>query len=285
MTAPDPSAEPPGGWLVALHEAIVADRDALVTPPVESMPPGELAEVRDCLKLLERVRRAGLNGDPTPAAHFEETLPITGESGPRRIGRFELIRDLGRGGHGIVFLARDPALDRHVALKVPRPEMLLTPDMRRRFLREAHAAARLSHPHIVAVYEVGQGLPICYIASDYCPGDSLHSYLRSQSKPLSPRVAATLCAELASAVNYAHDNGVLHRDIKPSNVLLSPRVASQGLGEPGGDFCEFVPKLTDFGLARLSEYEAEQTRAGACWAHPPIWPRSRPKVASATSDR
>jgi eukaryotic-like serine/threonine-protein kinase len=269
MTAPDGTHEPHDGWLAALHEAVVADNDISLAPPDDSVAPEEFAALRDCLQLVERVRRAKTSEHATPAEFAQETLPApAGPAGPRRIGRFEIIRDLGRGGHGIVFLARDPALNRHVALKVPRPEMLLTSEMRARFLREAHAAARLSHPHIVAVHEVGQGSPVCYIASDYCPGDSLHGYLRSQSAPVPPRAAATLCAELATAIQYAHDHGVLHRDIKPSNVLLSPRTVRNEKPNAAADVLPFIPKLTDFGLARLSEYEAEQTRTGAVLGTP-----------------
>lgn len=274
MTAPD--FEPqrsPDSWIEALHEAVVADTDRFALPTAGEMPE-DFSAVRDCLQLIERVRR-GQSADSAPPSLFAEVgqpdqtpLPDPFEQAtPRKIGRFEIIRDLGRGGHGIVFLARDPMLDRLVALKVPRPEMLLAKEMRQRFLREAKAAARLSHPHIVAVHEVGQGAAVCYIAADYCPGDSLHSHLRTRSTPFALRAAATLCAELASAVQYAHEQGVLHRDIKPSNVLLSARLPrGTGLGA-AADF-EFVPKLTDFGLARLSEFDAEQTRTGVVLGTP-----------------
>jgi WD40 repeat protein len=274
MGLPDePAADSGKRWLEALHDAIVTDRDsAACSSPkssssggdyssTEAMPaPSQVAAFRACLQLVERVRRARIESAPTPAIHAIETLggSLTSDT-PKRIGRFEILRDLGRGGHGIVFLARDPTLDRQVALKVPRPEMLLTPDTRSRFLREAHAAARLSHPHIVAVHEVGDGSPICYIAADYCPGETLHGYLRSHPTPLPPRAAATVCAELASAVQYAHDNGVLHRDLKPGNVLLAPR---RNATVENADF-PYEPRLTDFGLARLTEYDAEQTRTGA----------------------
>jgi WD40 repeat protein len=256
------SANSANRWLEALHEAIVADRDSELSSPSAFHTPQQAAAFRSCLQLVERVRRARADSDATPSIQALETLgaPLVGNS-PRRIGRFEIIRDLGRGGHGIVFLARDPHLDRQVAIKVPRPEMLLTPETRQRFLREAHAAARLSHPHIVAVHEVGDGSPVCYIAADYCPGETLHGYLRSHATPIPPRAAAVVCAELASAVQYAHDHGVLHRDLKPGNVLLAPRRQSSG-DEHVVDF-PYEPRLTDFGLARLAEYDAEQTRTGA----------------------
>jgi eukaryotic-like serine/threonine-protein kinase len=266
MTNPDSSDRSvgctPDKWLEALHDAVVSGRDREVPLSTEGRPADQAAAVRACLQMIERVRQARLAGEPTPLPPADDTLsesPAT--AGPRRIGRFEILRDLGRGGHGIVFLALDPALGRQVALKVPRPEMLLSPNTRQRFLREAHAAARLSHPHIVAVYEVGDGLPVCYIAAEYYPGESLHAYLRSQPTAISPRSAAVLCRELAAAVQYAHDHGVLHRDLKPSNVLLAKRHAST---TPSRDAnFPFEPKLTDFGLARLLEHDADQTRTGA----------------------
>ena len=128
---------------------------------------------------------------------------------------------LGQGGFGIVYLARDPMLGREVALKVPRPEVLITPDVRRRFLREARAAAGLDHPNIVGVHEVGEAGPVCYIASAYCAGPTLSAWLKARTEPVPPRLAAQLVASLSDAVRHAHDRGVLHRDIKPSNVILS----------------------------------------------------------------
>ena len=97
---------------------------------------------------------------------------------PEAFGRFSIVRELGRGGFGIVFLAEDTVLGRRVALKVPRPEVLVTPEFRRRFLREAEAASRLDHPHIVPVYEVGEEGPVCYIASAYCEGLTLAQWLK-----------------------------------------------------------------------------------------------------------
>src|SRR5262245_4226631 len=93
--------------------------------------------------------------------------------GPHRVGRFELRRQLGKGGCGIVFLAFDPKLQREVALKIPRPEMLMNPDARKRLVREALAAAEFDHPNLVPVYETGEIGPVCFIAPDLCPGQTL----------------------------------------------------------------------------------------------------------------
>ena len=159
-------------------------------------------------------------------------------------------RELGRGAFGIVYLAHDPSLRREVALKVPRGEAL-SPDLRARFRNDALAAAGLDHPNIVPVYESGEAGSTCFIASAYCPGVTLAAWLRGRARPVPPRTAAALLATLADAVAHAHRRGVLHRDLKPSNVLLEmPRAPA---GEPRGDDdgCGLVPRVTDFGLAKL----------------------------------
>ncbi len=109
------------------------------------------------------------NNHSTAPVRLPTTTPAPA-GGPHRIGRFELRRQLGKGGCGIVFLAYDPKLEREVALKIPRPEMLLSPDARRRLIREALAAAEFDHPNLVPVYETGEIGPICFIATAFCPG-------------------------------------------------------------------------------------------------------------------
>src|SRR5207248_6137650 len=109
-------------------------------------------------------------GTPRPTSLPEGTAAFGSAGSPPSLGRFRIERELGRGGYGVVFLAWDPLLARQVALKVPRPEAVLTPDLSRRFLREAQVAAGLNHPNLVPVYETGESGPIAYIASRYCDG-------------------------------------------------------------------------------------------------------------------
>ncbi|MBA4190690.1 MAG: hypothetical protein C0467_22120 [Planctomycetaceae bacterium] len=177
---------------------------------------------------------------------------------PHRVGRFELRRQLGKGGCGIVFLAYDPKLEREVALKVPRPEMLLSQDARRRLIREALAAAEFDHPNLVPVYESGEIGPICFIATAFCPGQTLSQWLDRQAFPVPIRQTARLIATLAEAVQHAHDRGVLHRDLKPNNVILQATKDDPNEQEPPpgsvvlrGD--QFIPRIVDFGLAKLLE--------------------------------
>jgi tRNA A-37 threonylcarbamoyl transferase component Bud32 len=166
-------------------------------------------------------------------------------NGLQRVGRFEVLAPVGAGAFGPVYRARDPELDRVVAVKVPRAGALADGQDMERFLREARSAARLRHPGIVPVHEVGQhdGLP--YLVSDFVPGVTLSD--RLSARPTAPREAAQLAAALAEALQYAHDHGVIHRDVKPSNILID---------EHG------VPHLTDFGLARRDGGDVTMTVEG-----------------------
>ncbi|MGV3483769.1 MAG: WD40 repeat domain-containing serine/threonine protein kinase, partial [Planctomycetaceae bacterium] len=167
-----------------------------------------------------------------------------------KLGRFTVQRWLGAGGFGVVFLAYDDLLHREIALKLPRAQALLHREMRRRFLREAEAAAKLHHPNIVPVFEAGVEQGVCYIASEYCPGPTLDAWYAEQAKPIAVSTAVAIVRQLAEAVEHAHQHQVLHRDIKPSNVLLKLNPL-QPLAP--------TPKITDFGLAKLIDADASMT--------------------------
>ena len=197
----------------------------------------------------------------TPAAPVAYTPP---PGTVHRIGRFELRRQLGKGGCGIVFLAYDPKLQRELALKIPRPEMLMSPDARRRLVREALAAAEFDHPNLVPVFETGEIGPVCFIATAFCPGQTLAEWLERQSYPVPLRQAARLVATLAEAVQHAHDRGVLHRDLKPNNVILQVvKTDPQDQEPPHGAVPlrgeHFIPRIVDFGLAKLAERGPSET--------------------------
>jgi WD40 repeat protein len=203
---------------------------------------GRLARAQQCVDLLQHA-----------AARL---APRTPPELPAAVGRFRIVRELGRGGCGIVFLAIDPLVNRPVALKVPRLGAVFNPELRRRFVLEAQASGALDHPNIVPVYEAGESDGMLYLASAYCPGVTLADWLRHRSRPTDPRTAAHLLAAVADAVEHAHRRGILHRDLKPSNILL--QAAAEDVPERGPP----VPKITDFGLAKLLGGDEQHTATG-----------------------
>src|SRR5205085_5314288 len=156
---------------------------------------------------------------------------------------YELLDEVGRGGQGVVFRARQKSLNRTVALKVISLGQWASKAHLKRFRLEAEAAARLEHPGIVPIHEVGERDGSCYFSMKFVEGGQLDEVVRRA--PTSIRQAAELIAKVARTVHYAHEHGILHRDIKPGNILLDAK------GEP---------QLTDFGLARLVEAESTITR-------------------------
>src|SRR6266576_828096 len=148
--------------------------------------------------------------------------------------RYRIEREIARGGMAEVYLARDESLNRQVALKALFPEFAREPSFVERFRREAQAAANLNHPNIVGIYDWGQEDGTYFIVMEYVEGRALRDLIRSEA-PLDPNQAAEITAEIASALAFAHRNGVVHRDVKPGNVLLTR----------SGNV-----KVTDFGIAR-----------------------------------
>lgn len=181
----------------------------------------------------------------TPAAWVKDAALLS------RIGRFEVRKKLGQGGFGTVYRAFDPQLERDVAVKVPKTELLASPESEKRFLREAKAAARLNHPHIVPVYDAGRDGELNYIASAFIDGQPLAALIEPLAGDF--RRIATLIRQLAEALDYAHSQGVIHRDVKPDNVMIDS--AGQ-------------PHLMDFGLARIGDAAQKLTHDGTVMGTP-----------------
>src|SRR6266511_3595508 len=161
---------------------------------------------------------------------------------PREFGDYELLEEIGRGGQGVVFRAWQKSLNRTVAVKIIEIGQLTTSAHLKRLRREAEAAAKLNHPGIVPIYEVGERDGTYYFSMRFVEGDALDEVVDRGS--MSVRQAAELIAKVARTVHYAHEHGILHRDIKPGNILLDAN------GEP---------HLSDFGLARLVEHGSTLT--------------------------
>jgi hypothetical protein len=182
-----------------------------------------------------------------PAAVPSKAEPPVGQ--PERLGRYVLEREIGRGAMGIVYLGRDTAINRSVAIKaIPLASEFSDAELveaRSRFFREAETAGRLNHPNIVTIYDVGEERGLAYIAMEYLKGHHLSDYARSNNL-LEPRKVLDLTGRTAAALGFAHKQQVVHRDIKPANLMF--------------DMATDVLKITDFGIARLTG--AGSTRTG-----------------------
>jgi serine/threonine protein kinase/tetratricopeptide (TPR) repeat protein len=196
------------------------------------------------------------NGNAGPAA-----LPT--------IAGYEILAELGRGGMGIVYQARQLRLNRLVALKMLRAGSMAGPEELARFRHEAEAVARLHHPHIVQIYEVGGPDHQPYFALEYMDGGNLAKKIQGTPQPL--HEAAALVETLAQAVHCAHLHGIIHRDLKPLNILLqkseirnpkSETDPSSGVSDFGFRISDFTPKVTDFGLAKSLDAKQAHTRTG-----------------------
>jgi serine/threonine-protein kinase len=165
-----------------------------------------------------------------------------GNGTPQRLGRYVIERKIGRGAMGVVYLARDPRINRPVALKVIPIEKEFEDEeleeARMRFFREAESAGRLAHPNIITVFDAGEDKHLAYIAMEYLPGAQLTHYT-DPARLLAPKKALELCARTADALDYAHNQGVIHRDIKPANLLYNAK--------------NDMLKISDFGVARLTD--------------------------------
>jgi serine/threonine-protein kinase len=174
---------------------------------------------------------------------------------PERLGRYQILHELGKGAMGIVYRARDPMINREVALKaIPLAaefEGHELEEARTKFFREAEMAGRLSHPHIVTIFDAGEDAGTAYIAMELLRGRHLVEHTDS-SRLLPTQVAIEIVARLADALQYAHSCHVVHRDIKPANVMYDP---------PSGEL-----KVTDFGIARLTD--TGRTRTGVVLGTP-----------------
>ena len=213
------------------------------TPDPRSTPPGVP---------LHSDSTAG-HGDGAPVTRAADPVPP-----PQRIGHYQIAQTLGRGGMSTVYLARDDRDGKEVALKVIPNGADADPTDLARFHAEAEAVARLNHPNIVRLYEVGEAAGMAYLAMEYVPGGNLYKRI-TRGGPLPATDAAALVEPLARAAHYAHTHGIVHRDLKPANILLGPPSPDHRLG---------TPKIADFGLAKQLDRSLRLTRSGVALGTP-----------------
>jgi serine/threonine-protein kinase len=244
-------------YLAQLQAGETPDRDALLREHPE------LASALNCLEALEVL--APPQEEATLAPGIGDTAPAMGEL-PRDFGPYELIRELGRGGMGVVYEARQKGLDRSVAVKMILASHLASPELVRRFQAEAKAAARLRHSNIVHIHDVGQLNGQDFFAMEYIEGQSLAERIAQgpvgqvanlpqfrqvsnlpHGKNVDLQTAVRLVATVARAVEHLHQQGIVHRDLKPSNILLD---------------CDGQPYVTDFGLAKVFAPGSDVTATG-----------------------
>lgn len=245
------SFEALAAYLDDLQQGRVIDAAALL----RARP--DLKSALRCLEELEQFARAPGVNQNAPPADEAPTVTLTGATPaprrepPRTFGHYELVCELGRGGMGVVYQARQKNLDRTVALKMVLASHLASEQQLRRFESEGRAAASLRHANIVRLLDSGQieGQP--YLAMDYIAGQNLAR--RLQQGPLELDAAARLVCDVARAVDYLHKQGIVHRDVKPSNILLDE---------------EGQPYLTDFGLAKLLAADSHLTGTGVAAGTP-----------------
>jgi serine/threonine protein kinase len=179
----------------------------------------------------------------TPGLDVATADPVVAPA-PRKLGRYELLEQVGKGGMGVVYRAVDPAIGRTVAIKMIRLDVAAEekrPELQARLLRESQAGGQLSHPNIVAVYDVSEEGDIAYIVMEFVVGRTLEQALATESGVHSMDETLRIIQECASALDYAHSRGVVHRDIKPANIML----------QAGG-----AVKVADFGIAKAAQFSS-----------------------------
>jgi serine/threonine protein kinase len=225
---------------------------------------------------------SSIGQDPTlhmikdDASTRRDKFPISTPADREIVPGYEVLRELGRGGMGVVYKARQVALQRVVALKMVLSGAHARERDLDRFRSEARAVANLHHPNIVEIYEFGEHEGLPYYSLEYVEGGSLSRKIRG--RPFPPHEAARIAEELARAIQYCHQRGVIHRDLKPSNILLqkksetqNPKCESAGGGSSpalGIPISDFDPKISDFGLAKLLESDPGLTKSGMIMGTP-----------------
>jgi serine/threonine-protein kinase len=239
-------------------ERVIADYRAAAdtgTPPdreaLLAAQPDLAEDLRSFFREYDRVGRLTSPGTTTAMTNAPAEPDLPPGTFIRYFGDYGLLKELGRGGMGVVYKARQISLNRLVAVKMLKSDILASEDELRRFQNEAEAVAQLDHPHIVPIFEVGQHEGHRYFSMKLIGGDNLGKKLADYAAD--PKAVARLVAAVAEAVHHAHQRGILHRDLKPANILLDDR------GQP---------HVSDFGLAKRVEGDSTLSESGAILGTP-----------------
>ena len=244
----------------ALNPATITEAPTIAseTPPKIRIPGAAPSLVRELSTIPAGDQPQSPHDQPTAAGLDQTAFTVAETSEPNRIryfGDYEIVREIARGGMGVVFQARQVSLNRPVALKMILAGQLANDTDVKRFYTEAEAAANLDHPGIVPIFEVGQHEGQHYFSMGFVEGQSLSQ--RLADGPLPARKAAELISRVSEAIEYAHQHGVIHRDLKPANILL----------DPNGN-----PRVTDFGLAKKVQGDSGLTGSGQIMGTPSYMP-------------
>lgn len=197
----------------------------------------------------------------------KQKLPGNAAEAGQRFGNYEIQRPVGAGAFGIVYLATDVTNNRPVALKVPRAEVLVDKEKLARFITETSLIDRLNHPNIVECMATDTSGPVPWLATEWCDGSDLGSWLEQKSSgssdPLDWKEVATFVALIADAVHHVHQEGIAHRDLKPTNIMLCNKADTDGSSLEG-----FTPKVADFGLSKLQDGSLANTKSSVILGTP-----------------
>jgi eukaryotic-like serine/threonine-protein kinase len=230
-----------GLWLtIAWLRHLEPLRNAFAPPPVKRRPP------RGTEPSEAPVGDGSQDIAAQPDEHPTAAISMNGHA-PANLGRYKILKELGRGAMGLVYLGKDPTIQRFVAIKTMRLDQIDEPEkmqeIKTRFFREAESAGRLSHPNIVTIYDAGEQDELGYIAMEFVEGHCLKEWSRKTNlMPLSDVVQTV--ASVADALDYAHQQGVVHRDIKPANIMIAK---------------DRLVKVMDFGIAKVASNSRTQT--------------------------
>lgn len=216
-----------------------------VTPPAQTAATSAQPQDGDATVALDRGATARATSPPASMPTRPDSMNSSARTMPERLGGYRIVKELGRGGMGAVYLARQLSLDRNVAVKTIQNDWSANPRAVARFIREAYAAAQLTHHNVVQIYDLGQDSGVNFFSMELVEGGSLDDLLKREGR-LNPKQAATYILHAARGLRFAHDHGMIHRDIKPANLMLTN---------------DCLVKVADLGLVKTpSQADEEQTR-------------------------